>query len=321
MILISSPATEAGVVYKIHKGHYGPQGDPLILVVESDSKGLNPKLDQSRIDREYELDAEGAQSEWGGKFRSPVSIYLPRNLIEAAVEKGVGFRPRLPGVQYLAFTDIASGTGSDSSTMCIGHSSRDGTRDILIVDAIWEARPPFNALDVVKGHADALKAWGLSSVMGDDYGAGLVRNMYSREGIAYQSCPLTASELYLHSLAAWTSGIVSMLDNKRAIEQLAGLRRKVGQGGKESIIHLGRSHDDIANSIAGLLYRLTPLEQVGSIAELQGIGVFTQPRVHFGDPNTDSATDAFMRQQSGLYGRSRMDGGPIKTSPHLGLVR
>ena len=58
-----------------------------------------------------------------------------------------------------------------------------------------------------------------------------------------------------------------------------------------------------------------------NVADISGIGVFTQPRVHFGDPNTDSATDAFMRQQSGLYGRSRMDGGPIKTSPHLGLVR
>jgi hypothetical protein len=84
---------------------------------------------------------------------------------------------------------------------------------------------------------------------------------------------------------------------------------------------LNKNHDDLANVVAGLLYRLSPLEQVGSIAELQGIGVVTQPRVYFGDTNSDAATDAFMRQQSGLYGRSRMDGGPIKTSPHLGLVR
>jgi len=69
MVLISSPATEAGVVYQIHKNHYGAAGDPLILVVESDSKTLNPRLDQARIDREYALDAEGAQAEWGGKFR------------------------------------------------------------------------------------------------------------------------------------------------------------------------------------------------------------------------------------------------------------
>ena len=48
MVLISSPATEAGVVYQIHKNHYGPAGDPLILVVESDSRSLNPKLDQAR---------------------------------------------------------------------------------------------------------------------------------------------------------------------------------------------------------------------------------------------------------------------------------
>jgi hypothetical protein len=76
MLLISSPATEAGVVYSIHKRHYGAAGDPLILVVQSDSKTLNPRLDQARIDREYALDAEGAHSEWGGKFRVPISVYL-----------------------------------------------------------------------------------------------------------------------------------------------------------------------------------------------------------------------------------------------------
>src|SRR5262249_13419841 len=120
MVLISSPATEAGIVYQIHKKHYGAAGDPLILVVESDSISLNPKLDQARIDREYALDAEGAQSEWGGKFRAPISIYLPRSLVEGAVEKGVPTRPRLPGVQYLAFADPASGTGTDSFCMAVG---------------------------------------------------------------------------------------------------------------------------------------------------------------------------------------------------------
>ena len=59
--------------------------------------------------------------------------------------------------------------------MGVAHRSRDDDHDVLVIDALWEARPPFSAIDVVKGHSDALKQWGLTEVMGDDYGAGLVR--------------------------------------------------------------------------------------------------------------------------------------------------
>ena len=111
MLLISSPATEAGITYAIHKKHFGPSGDPLILVVQADSKALNPKLDQARIDREFEIDPEAAQAEWGGRFRDRLSGYVPRNLIEACVDKGIEQRRKLPGVQYVAFMDAASGTG------------------------------------------------------------------------------------------------------------------------------------------------------------------------------------------------------------------
>jgi hypothetical protein len=312
MLLISSPATEAGVVYQIHRCHYGAAGDPLILVVQADSKTLNPKLDQARIDREYALDAEGAQSEWGGKFRVPISLYLPRSLVEAAVEKGVSVRPRLPGVQYLAFTDSASGTGTDSFTMAIGHRSRDGDRDIILIAAIYEARPPFNPLDVVKGHADALKSWGITEVMGDDYGGGILPSMFAKHGIAYQSCPLTASQLYLHALPAWTSSMVVMCDVSRAVDQLVNLRRKVGQAGQESVVHLGNSHDDLANAVSGLIYRLTPLEPVAW--DYGGIGVVSQPRQFVGNGGEASETmQAWLATQN--YTRAP-DGGLGRGSAH-----
>jgi hypothetical protein len=53
-----------------------------------------------------------------------------------------------------------------------------------------------------------------------------------------------------------------MLDHGRGIDQLCGLRRRVGQGGKETITHFRRSHDDVATSISGLIWRLTPTKQV-----------------------------------------------------------
>jgi hypothetical protein len=316
MLLISSPATEVGVVYQIHKRHYGADGDPLILVVQADSQTLNPKLDQARIDREYALDAEGSQAEWGGKFRVPISVYLPRSLVESAVEKGMSVRRRLPGVQYLAFIDCASGTGTDSFAMAVGHRSRDSDRDIVVIDAVWETRPPFPAVDVVKGYADALKQWGISSVMGDDYSGGILPSMFAKHGIAYFSCPLTASQLYLHALPAWTSRMVVMCDASRAVDQLVNLRRKVGQAGQESVVHLGNSHDDIANAISGLIYRLTPLEPV--VWDYEGIGVVTRARDYIGEAGEQSETwKAWLATQN--YGRAP-DGGLGRGNPSRGGV-
>jgi hypothetical protein len=214
-------------------------------------------------------------------------------------------RPRLPGVEYVAFADPASGTGRDSFTMAIGHKRRDPDQDMLEIDALWEARPPFSAIDVVKGFADALKTWRLASVMGDDFGGGSFASMFAKQGIAYQSSPLTASELYLHTLPSWTSSMVSMVDCQRAVDQICGLRRKVASGGKESVVHLGNQHDDFANVVAGVLYRLTPREAVAW--DYAGIGVISTPRVYIGETGEASDTmKAWTRTQG--YARAP-DGG------------
>jgi hypothetical protein len=309
MLLISSPAAEAGIVYSLHRKHYGATGDPLILVVESDSISLNPKLDQARIDRETALDPEGAQAEWGGKFRVPISIYLPRSIVEAAVDKGVSVRPWLPRVEYVAFADPASGTGRDSFTMAIGHRRRDDDQDKLVIDALWEARPPFSAIDVIKGFAEALKNWRLDTVVGDDYSGGIVASMFAKYRIAYQTCPLTTSQLYLHALPSWTSNMVLLVDYQRAIDQLCTLRRKVGSGGVETVTHLGNQHDDLACVISGVLFRLTPREQVAF--DWQIPGVISQQRVFVGETSEASetmkawkATQSYTRAPDGGLGKA-----------------
>jgi len=82
---------------------------------------------------------------------------------------------------------------------------------------------------------------------------------FGRNGISYSASPLTRSELYLHTLPLWTAGRIRLLDNPRIVDQFAGLRRKVGSGGRESVDHVRGAHDDIANCIAGCLWRLSPV--------------------------------------------------------------
>jgi hypothetical protein len=155
MLLTSSPSAMEGIVYRLWKRHYGAQGDPRCLVVQADSRTLNPSLRQATVDRAYQLDPVGAEAEFGGQFRQPVTAYLDRAVVEKAVESGVTGRTKLPGVTYRAHVDVAGGTGSDSFCVAIGHKVRDADRDICVVDALFERQPPFDP-DVVTDQAATL---------------------------------------------------------------------------------------------------------------------------------------------------------------------
>jgi terminase large subunit-like protein len=202
MLLISSPGTDIGVVHAIHRRHYGPQGDPLVLVVQSDSRSLNPKLDQKRIDREYIEDPEAAQAEWGGQFRAPTTQYLPRHVIEAAVSPGVQERPpvKLPsGFAYHAFVDAAGGEGKDSFVLAIGRHSHE-KRDHVVVDCVREWKPPFNSETVVAACAEVLRHYGIRGVAGDMYAKGWPTQAFARNGIEYREVNQSASDLYAHCI-------------------------------------------------------------------------------------------------------------------------
>jgi hypothetical protein len=286
MLIASSPNTMEGVVFKLHAKHFGVAGDPKILVVQADSRALNPSLRQSVVDRAYQADPEKAEAEFGGQFREPLAGYLARELVERGVERGITERAMLPGVRYVAFVDCASGTGTDSFACCIGHKARDADRDVCVIDFLIAQKPPFDPYACTAALAEHLKHWRINTVMGDNWAGGFPISAFAKHGITYQTCPLSASELYLHSLPAWTSATVAMLDNPRAIDELTGLRRKVGQAGKEHVVHMRGAHDDLANVVAGVIYRLTPIQQ--TMGDFGGFGVVAQPRLYPGDSSADT---------------------------------
>ena len=131
MLLTSSPSNMEGVVYRLWKRHHGAQGDPRVLVVQADSRTLNPCLRRDVVDRAYEDDPVAAEAEFGGQFRQPVTAYLDRAVVDKAIDKGVTGRTRLPSVTHRAHIDVAGGTGSDSFCACIGHKVRENGRDNL----------------------------------------------------------------------------------------------------------------------------------------------------------------------------------------------
>jgi hypothetical protein len=135
-------------------------------------------------------------------------------------------------------------------TAAVAH--RDGA-DHFVLDAIREIRAPFSPDLVVSEFATLLRSYRVHSLLGDRYAAEWPRERFAKHGISYQPSAKSKSELYAELLPLVNSGRVELLDQPRLITQLASLERRTARGGRDSIDHTPRGHDDVANAAAGAL--------------------------------------------------------------------
>jgi hypothetical protein len=248
LILISSPYARRGELWKIYRKHYGPAGDPSILVAQGASRDFNPTLPQQIVDRALERDLAAARAEYLAEFRSDIESYIAREAIEAIVSRGVRERAPLSNVSYIGFVD-PSGGSVDSMTLAVAH--KEGGKAIL--DCIREVRPPFSPDVATKEFAETLKRYRVSTVRGDRYAGEWPRERFRVNGIEYRPADMAKSELYRDLLPAVNSGIVDLLDHDRLTIQLAGLERRTARGGRDSIDHAPGAHDDLANAACGAI--------------------------------------------------------------------
>ena len=132
-------------------------------------------------------------------------------------------------------------------TLAIAH--REGER--IVLDCVAERKAPFSPDFVVSEFADTLKAYRISTIVGDRYGGEWPSSRFSVHGVTYRPAELNRSELYLTFLPLVNSGRADLLDNPRLITQFLGLERRTSRAGKDSVDHAPGAHDDIANSVAG----------------------------------------------------------------------
>jgi hypothetical protein len=251
LIIASSPYAKRGVLWEVHKRHYGAGGDPLILVAQGTSRELNPSLPQSVVDRALERDSASAEAEYLAQFRSDIAAYIDRDVVEQCIAHGVCERLPMADTTYRAFTD-PSGGSHDSFALAIGHR-RDA---VAVIDVLREIRAPFSPEGVVAEFSDLLKRYGISKVCGDRYAKEWPVEQFSKHGICYEQSAAPKSDLYQSLLPLINSRQVELLDHPRSIAQMCGLERRVARGGRDSIDHAPGAHDDIANCIAGVAVAL-----------------------------------------------------------------
>jgi hypothetical protein len=253
IIGISSPYRKSGLLYKKFKDHYGRDGD--VLVIKAPTRTLNPLIDQAIIDEAMAEDPAAARAEWGAEFRDDIAGFADITLIEGAVDYGVTVRPPRAGVRYRSGCD-PSGGARDSFTAAVAHDEGN----VAVLDCVVEIKAPFNPTSATEQIAETLKAYGLTSTVGDKYAAEWVVDAFAKVGIKYNHSERDRSAIYLDALPMFTSGRVRLLDNKRLTNQFASLERRTSSSGKDRVDHGPGGHDDVCNSAAlALITRGRPL--------------------------------------------------------------
>ncbi len=259
LIMISSAHNRSGLLYQRWADHYGKANDDVLVVLGSTMQ-FNPLFDETIIDAALLEDPQRYAAEYLSHWRDDLASYITRDLLDAAIDKGVFVRPPVSGKHHIAGCD-ASGGRNDSFTAAITHKENDG---VVVLDVAFERKAPFNPSEVVGEVVRLMKDYRCHQITGDRYGANWTVEAFAKAGAKYIQSERDRSAVYMDTLPIFTSGQARLLDNKRLVSQFAALERRTFSTGRERI-DPGPGHDDLANSAAIALSlaakgKLNPLE-------------------------------------------------------------
>jgi hypothetical protein len=263
-ILISTAHKRSGLLYQKWKDHYGRDDDD-VLVVRGSTLQFNPTFNAKTIERQIASDPQLYGAEYNSEWRDDLSSFISRDLLEAAIDRGVTVRPPQPDIVYKSFCDPSGGSG-DSFTMAVAHAEGD----TAVLDCLIEIHAPFNPDDATLRIAATLKSYKISSTVADRYAAQWPVSAFDRNGIKLEHSERDRSAIYLDALPLFASGRARLLDNPRLISQFAQLERRTFATGKDRVDHGRAGHDDCANAVAGAMVLAT--EKSGYDSSLSWVG-------------------------------------------------
>jgi hypothetical protein len=88
LVIITSPYARRGEVWNLYRQHYGPAGDPLILVAQGASRVFNETLSETFVQRALSRDPAAATAEYLAIFRSDLESFVAREVVEGLLCRG-----------------------------------------------------------------------------------------------------------------------------------------------------------------------------------------------------------------------------------------
>jgi hypothetical protein len=248
LIGISSPYAKRGLLYEKHRDHYGDD-ESRVLIWQADTLTMNPAADTDEIAAAYADDPQAAAAEFGAQFRDDLQSFLDADLLAKLTRGSPLELPPRAGITYRGFVDPSGGRG-DAMTVAIAHREEDG-RNVL--DVVRATQAPFDPAVVVADYAALLKEYRIGEATGDAYSGEWCAAAFQEHGVTYKTSAIPKSAIYLEALPLFTRAEVELPDHRGLLTELASLERRTARGGKDSVDHPPRGHDDMANAVAGAL--------------------------------------------------------------------
>ncbi|MBZ5638000.1 MAG: hypothetical protein LAO51_04495 [Acidobacteriia bacterium] len=250
LVAISTPWRKTGYLYDLHRAEFGQSKGALVL--QAATGIMRPDKRAADLEREFADDPISAAAELGAQFLEGVDGLFGVADLEGAIDEGVQRRGRVPGFAYVAATD-PSGLRNDPWAFCIVGRRDDGA----VVQFVTRAWLPGSSVERIVAEIKAeLAAFGLGSVVSDQYGSEVTRAHFTAAGVQLEeraftsgpSSPKTMGFKALRDLVV--SGRIRLLDDETQRRELQLLEVTRLSGGGERIAAPGRLHDDRACALA-----------------------------------------------------------------------
>jgi hypothetical protein len=253
LIGISTPYRKLGLLWQKHRDHFGIDGDD-VLVVQGPALAFNSTLDVAAIAAARAADPIAAHAEWDAEFRADLDAYLDDETLERAIDhdRPLELSPQ-EGVCYEAFVDANAG-GADAYAIAIAHKVGDD----YIIDAVRGISKGDPQI-VTKEYAELCRAYRIARVTGDNFSKDWVAGAWRALGFEYLQSRKVKAEIYLECVPLWRRGVVHMANVPALVRELRLLERQTHRSGKDTVNHPRNEHDDLANVVCGVLWRLAAL--------------------------------------------------------------
>jgi hypothetical protein len=254
LIGISTPYRKSGLLYQKHRDHFGVAGDD-VLVVQGSALAFNSTLDVAAIAAARAADPLAAHAEWDAEFRTDLNAYLDDETLERAIDydRPLELSPQ-EGVFYEAFVDANAG-GADAYAIAIAHKVGDDYT-VDVVRGTSRGDPEV----VTKEFAELCRAYRVTRVTGDAFAKDWVAGAWRKLGFDYHQSKKAKSDIYLECVPLWRRGIVRIPNLAPLVRELRLLERQTHRSGKDSVNHPRNEHDDLANVVCGVLWKLAARE-------------------------------------------------------------
>jgi hypothetical protein len=292
LILLGSPWVKAGVLFERWERR-AETNDRLVL--HCPTPLMNPVISAEDLAREEQSDPQNYRREFLAEWLSDVDAFLPETDIAAAVRSGVRERALVNVYKggYCAALDASGLSGRDKFTLAIGHRTMRAA-----------SAAPTCELDLLRGWSRSgvgevcdeialiLKSYGLTTVVGDQFGYSFLRELLAQRGITVSQKPFTSRskpEILLNLKLALAQGRVGLLDHPECLRELRMLESRRTSGGSYSIAAPRGQHDDYAIVTALLAFEMKNSNSNAGFLIVDGVTV--------GDTAPNWTDDRFYRTQ------------------------